>query len=118
MPRLVGSTVHVLYALPDQQTIVAVPYEPGMTAGVAVARSKLVEAYPAIAERPLVVGIWGRQVDTEHPLKAGDRVEISRPLEADPRVMRRELISDGRVMGGADAAGPAPRGAIRKAVRE
>lgn len=109
--------VEVLYALPDRQTIVALPFEPGMTAGSAVARSKLVEAYPAIAQRPLVVGIWGEPVDTEHRLKAGDRVEISRPLEVDPRVMRRELINDGRVMGGATAPRPSKPG-IRKKARE
>jgi putative ubiquitin-RnfH superfamily antitoxin RatB of RatAB toxin-antitoxin module len=48
-----------------------------------------------------VLGVWGVEVEREFALKPGDRVEISRPLTVDPRVMRRELLDDGRVMGGA-----------------
>lgn len=107
-----GPLVHVLYALAEAQTIVAVPYEPGMTAARAVELSGLAEARPAIAAGPLVLGIWGVEVDAAHALEPGDRVEISRPLVADPRVMRRELASDGRVMGGSG------NGEVRKRARE
>lgn len=113
-----AASVEVLYALPGEQIIVEVPYEPGMTAALAVARSGLKESYPAIGEAELVVGVWGVEVDTAHLLEPGDRVEISRPLVADPRVMRRELMSDGRVMGGAQAPDSAAKSAIRKKVRE
>ena len=37
-------------------------------------------------------------------LAPGDRVEICRPLVADPREMRREFVGDGKVMGGRDGA--------------
>lgn len=110
--------VQVLYALPHRQVIVDISYEPGMTVARAVERSGLIEAYPAIREQPLVLGIWGVEVDSTDPVRAGDRVEISRPLEADPRDMRRELISDGRVMGGADAPGGSAKASIRKKARE
>lgn len=118
MPSPPTPIVQVLYALPARQVIVELPYEPGMTAAIAVERSRLVDAYPSIAEQPLVVGVWGRQVEPEQRLEAGDRVEISRPLVADPRVMRRELVSDGRVMGGADAAARATGAPVRKKARE
>ena len=97
------AVVEVLYALPEEQVIVELNFEPGMTAALAVERSGLTESYPSISEQDLVLGVWGAEVAAEHRLKPGDRVEISRPLEADPRVMRRELMTDGRVMGGAQA---------------
>ena len=95
--------VRVLYALPEEQVIVEVPYEAGMTAALAVERSGLIRRNPDLARAPLVLGIWGEERDVACPVSAGDRVEISRPLVADPREMRRELMTDGRVMGGAQA---------------
>jgi len=94
-------SVSVLYALPDDQVIVEVSLEPGMTAMQAVERSGLLDRYPDIGRGDLVLGIWGMAVQGNRTLKSGDRVEISRPLVADPRDMRRALMSDGRVMGGA-----------------
>lgn len=93
--------VQVLFAMPDEQHIVEVAFEPGMTAALAVDRSGLAEQFPTLAETDLVLGVWGVAVEPGQLLEPGDRVEISRPLQADPRDMRRELISDGRVMGGA-----------------
>jgi len=107
-------TVSVLYALPDEQLIVPVPFRAGMTAHDAFVASGLGERYPAIGREPLVLGVWGVEVDSGLELKSGDRVEISRPLVADPREMRREFLSDGKVMGGAEA--PAP--GVRKKARE
>lgn len=119
------ASVEVVYALPELQAVVGVPLEPGLTAGGAIERSGLRERFPEIAARELAIGIYGRRVGAAHPLAAGDRVEILRPLRADPRQMRRDLVADGRVMGGeaprreaaattkAAASGPdrsAPRG--------
>jgi hypothetical protein len=102
--------VQVVYARPDEQPIVEVDFEPGMTAADAVERSGLVDDLSVLSEQGLVLGVWGVEVSTEHRLNAGDRVEVSRPLQADPRVMRREFMSDGRVMGGA----PAPDAKLKK----
>jgi putative ubiquitin-RnfH superfamily antitoxin RatB of RatAB toxin-antitoxin module len=110
----VGGSIEVLYALPAEQILVDVAFEPGMTARTAVERSGLLERYPAIAEDALVLGVWGVEVAPGFELKAGDRVEISRPLVADPRDMRRQLVSGGRVMGGAAA----PDRKSRKTARE
>ena len=109
-----SDTVAVIYALSDEQAVVDLAFEPGMTATQAVARSGLIKRYPEIAARELVLGVWGIAVAPDQMLKAGDRVEISRPLVADPREMRRDFMTDGRVMGGAAAA--ASR--FRKTVRE
>ena len=100
-----GATVSVMYALPETQTIVRVDHEPGLTAIAAVERSGLLAEAAADMADDLKLGVWGVAVDQNYRLSPGDRVEISRPLQADPREMRRELISDGRVMGGARPAG-------------
>lgn len=94
-----AATVDVVYALPDEQRIVAVPFASGLTAEQAVERSGLLEAFPEIAVRPLVLGLFGHAIETDRVLEPGDRVEICRPLELDPRDLRRELLKHGRVMG-------------------
>ena len=95
------ATVDVVYALADRQIVVPVKFESGLTAGGAVAASGLAERFPEIARRELVLGIWGTAAVKDTLLRPGDRVEISRPLIADPRAMRRGLLEQGRVMGGA-----------------
>ncbi len=91
--------IEVVYALPDVQRVVTLPFEPGLTAGEAVERSGLVREFPEIAARPLVLGIFGKPIAPARPLEPDDRVEICRPLERDPRELRRERLRQGRVMG-------------------
>lgn len=100
MATLETDSVEVMFALPDEQTIVEVAIESGMTVAEAVARSGLVERYPMIGGEEPVFGIWGIRVQPDYPVKPGDRIEISRPLRADPRSMRLELVASGKVMGG------------------
>lgn len=107
-------SVFVLYALPDEQRIVELDFEPGLTAQMAVEHSGLFSSTAAFSGQDLVLGVWGVEVDAAYMLKPGDRVEISRPLQADPREMRREFLTDGRVMGGAAAR----RGVVKKKGRE
>ena len=95
------SVVYIVYALPDEQFIVALMLEPGMTAGRAVQVSGLVEAHPEIGEREIVLGIFGERVPPQHMLAAGDRVEICRPLHTDPRDLRRMRHARGLAMGAA-----------------
>lgn len=94
-------SIEVVYATADEQRIVTLQFSPGMTAARAVELSGLLEAYPAIARHERVLGIYGTRVEPERVLKAGDRVEICRPLDVDPRTMRRTLAASGKVMGGA-----------------
>jgi hypothetical protein len=103
-----GATIEVVYALPREQRIVRLPHEPGMTAGEAVASSGLRVEYPEIDTQPLVLGVFGTRVAAEHVLEPGDRVEICRPLEVDPRDLRKLMLASGKVMGGA-GEGPRPQ---------
>ncbi|HEX5420809.1 MAG TPA: RnfH family protein [Gammaproteobacteria bacterium] len=98
------AVVEVVYALSDRQRIVTLPLEDGLTAGQAVARSGLCEEFAEITTRPLVLGLYGQPIEADYVLKADDRIEICRPLERDPRDLRREMLKHGRVMGGSAAA--------------
>ena len=96
--------VEVVYATAQNQRIVELDLVGGMTAGDAVRRSGLLESDSAPDGGEVVLGIFGTRVDESQQLKAGDRVEICRPLSHDPREMRRVLLEQGRVMGRAGRA--------------
>jgi putative ubiquitin-RnfH superfamily antitoxin RatB of RatAB toxin-antitoxin module len=103
-------TVQVVYATPKVQRIVTLERRPGMTAEEAVHASGLLDEFPEISEKPLMLGVFGAEVALDRLLERGDRVEIARPLQRDPRELRRELLKHGMVMGAADAKKtPRPR---------
>lgn len=99
MPSPETPRVEVAYALPDRQRVVPVALGDGMTALAAVVASGLLQEFPELAGRPLTLGIFGQPVDGARLLEPGDRVEIYRPLKADPRDTRRRLAAQGRSMG-------------------
>ena len=93
-------SVEVAYATPDKQLIVAVEVPAGATAAEAVRLSGIEEHFPEIDLENDPIGIFGRKVKRDKALRAGDRVEIYRPLRADPKHVRRELAKLGKSMGG------------------
>ena len=92
-------TVEVVYATPETQRVVTVPFTLGLTAGEAVEHSCLIDDYPEIQTLPLVLGVFGERVEETRKLVPGERVEICRPLQQDPREMRSNLVASGGVMG-------------------
>ena len=80
--------IEVVYALPDEQALVALSVPRGTTAGEAVERSGLAARFPEIAVGAKL-GVFGKVVAPDTPLASGDRVEIYRPLLADPKQARR-----------------------------
>ena len=94
-----AETVEVAYGKPDVQVVVEVGLTPALTAREAVERSGLLERFPEIDTATLVLGIYGKRVPDSQRLRAGDRVEICRPLKIDPRDMRRVALAAGTVMG-------------------
>jgi len=78
--------VEVVLARADAQRVVRIRVPVGTTAGEAVRRSGLLAASEAVRAE---VGIYGRRVEPDTPLCPGDRVEIYRPLKADPKQARR-----------------------------
>lgn len=91
--------VEVAYALPDRQSLIGLELPAGSTAEEAIRRSGLLDDYPEIDLTVNAVGVFGRRCQLDTVLRDGDRVEVYRPLEADPREARRKLAAEGRTMG-------------------
>lgn len=62
----------------------------GATVHDAIAASELPMRYPAMDWLALTPGVWGRATEWGTAVRQGDRVELCRPLEVDPKVARRE----------------------------
>jgi putative ubiquitin-RnfH superfamily antitoxin RatB of RatAB toxin-antitoxin module len=82
--------VEVVYALRDRQVLLGLEVEEGTTARQAVERSGILQRFPEIELARAGLGIFGREVAPETPLRDGDRVEIYRSLIAEPKQGRRE----------------------------
>ena len=82
--------VEVAYALRDRQALFAVEMEEGGTVGQAIQRSGILGQFREIDLARAKLGIFGRTVSLDTPVRDGDRVEIYRPLIADPKDARRE----------------------------
>lgn len=91
--------VEVAFALPDRQALVSLRVRAGSTANEAIRLSGLLEQFPDIDLAVNKVGIFGRLCPLDQVLEEGDRVEIYRPLLADPKAVRRRLAAEGRSMG-------------------
>lgn len=82
--------VEVIYALPEQQTILAVEVGQGTTIRQAIVASGVLERHPEIDLAAADFGVWNEKVDPDYCVNDGDRIEIYRPLVADPKTMRRQ----------------------------
>ncbi|ROR32072.1 RnfH family protein [Inmirania thermothiophila] len=82
-------TVEVVYARADEQLVLELEVEPGTTAEEAVRRSGLLERFPEIDLARNKLGVYGKVVKPGHELAPGDRVEVYRPLIADPKEVRK-----------------------------
>jgi len=62
----------------------------GATVRDALAASGLRERHPGLDFEAQVVGVWGQRQALDAPLREGDRVEVYRPLQVDPKEARRQ----------------------------
>ena len=84
---MAGIRVEVVYALPQAEDAVTVTLAHGATAAEAVRRSGILARHPEIRLERL--GVFGKPVTAATALEDGDRLEIYRPLAADPKEARR-----------------------------
>jgi hypothetical protein len=90
--------VEVCYALADKQEIVRLRLPEGATLGQALEASGLLAKYPEIDAKKNKFGIYGKLTKVDAPLRDHDRVEIYRPLIADPKEVRKQRAAEGKVM--------------------
>lgn len=82
--------VEVVYALREEQVLLALEVETGTTVRQAIERSGILRRFPEINLARARVGVFGRLVQPDAVLRDGDRIEIYRPLIADPKEARRK----------------------------
>lgn len=89
MKREAGWRVEVAYATPLRQEVIEVVIRPGASIEQVIRESGLLERFPEIDLARSQVGIFGEIASLRDPVRDGDRVEIYRPLLADPKEARR-----------------------------
>ncbi|HHO68738.1 MAG TPA: RnfH family protein [Gammaproteobacteria bacterium] len=96
--------VEVAYALPHEQVILPLKLPAGSTLMQAIEQSGILERFPDIDLSRQKVGIFGKLKKPDQVLRDGDRVEIYRPLIADPKEVRKQRAAQGKRMkkGGGD----------------
>ncbi|WOI39333.1 RnfH family protein [Alteromonas sp. CI.11.F.A3] len=94
--------IEVAYALPTKQSLVDVAIKEGATVEEVIQASNLLNEYPDIDLSSTKVGIWSRVVKLRDTVKAGDRIEIYRPLIADPKEIRKRRAEKAKEEGRAD----------------
>jgi putative ubiquitin-RnfH superfamily antitoxin RatB of RatAB toxin-antitoxin module len=87
--------VEVVYALAQRQALYEVHLAPGQTVQEAVEASGVLAEFPEIDLHRNRVGIHAKLATLGTPLRDGDRVEIYRPLIADPKEARRRRAEQG-----------------------
>lgn len=83
-------TVEVVYARSDEQVIIELNVATDTTVEQAIRSSKILERFPEIDLRVHKVGVFGRLAELSQSLRHRDRVEIYRPLIADPKELRKK----------------------------
>lgn len=81
--------VDVVYALPQGATVVKAMAEPGNSAEALIQASGILSRHPDIDLAKNKIGVFSRQVKLDYEVKPGERIEIYRPLIADPKEVRK-----------------------------
>ncbi|MDP1635243.1 MAG: RnfH family protein [Gallionellaceae bacterium] len=96
--------IELVYALPDKQTLLRQQVAVGTTVLDAIQASGILNKHPEIDIATNKIGIFGKLIKPDTVLREKDRIEIYRPLIADPKEVRRKRAEEGKVMkkGGGD----------------
>jgi putative ubiquitin-RnfH superfamily antitoxin RatB of RatAB toxin-antitoxin module len=90
--------VEVAYALPNKQSLISIEVESGSTLKEAIEASGILEVFEQIDLTKDRVGIFSKFATLDTILREKDRVEIYRPLIADPKKARKERAAEGKAM--------------------
>lgn len=98
--------IEVVYALPHEQVLLKVQAQQGATVAEVIKLSGVMERNPDIDLDKNKLGIYGKLTKADAVLRDKDRIEVYRPLLADPKEVRRKRAEEGKAMkkGGGEAA--------------
>lgn len=82
--------IEVAYALPDRQTLLSLKIDKEFTVLDAIRSSGIVDMHPEIDLDSVKVGVFSKLAKLTDTLHNGDRIEIYRPLIADPKEVRKQ----------------------------
>lgn len=82
-------SVEVVHARPDVQLVLSIQLAPGASVEEAIRASGILSRFPDIDIAQSKVGVFGKLVSLDSVLRDRDRVEIYRPLIADPKQARK-----------------------------
>ena len=88
--------VEVVFALPDEQTLLAFEVDEGIKAEAVIHQSGILEKYPEIDLEMQKIGLFGKIITLNHTVREKDRIEIYRPLIADPKEVRKKRAAEGK----------------------
>lgn len=96
--------VEVVYALPDEQTLLSLTVADGASVKDAIEQSGILQQFPDLDIEQMKIGLFGKQTTLSQQLREKDRVEIYRPLIADPKEVRKRRAAEGKTLkkGGGD----------------
>ncbi len=89
--------VEIAYAKPDEQVILSLSARADITLRDAIEQSGILRQFPEIDLALNKVGVFGKVARLDARLSAGDRVEIYRPLIADPKEQRKKRAAEGKL---------------------
>lgn len=90
--------VEVVYALPAKQEVLSVRLPQGATVRQAIEQSGILAKHPEIDLAKNKLGVFAKIAKPDAVLRDRDRVEIYRPLIADPKEVRKQRAAEGKVM--------------------
>lgn len=106
--------VEVVYALPNEQRVYTLVVNKSMTVEEIIKQSGVLERYPDIDLAKNKVGVFSRNVKLDATVRDKDRIEIYRPLLADPKEIRRKRAEQAKVAGSADPVTGGKKNPLRK----
>ena len=90
--------IEVAYASPEKQLILECYIDSGTSPREAIRQSGIESHFPEIDPENCDIGVFGKVIAADYELHDGDRIEIYRPLIADPKEIRRQRAARGLPM--------------------
>ena len=88
--------VELIYALPDEQELMTLSVSEDSTIYDVILKASIVDKYPELDMASMEVGLFGKLAKKDQKVRERDRIEIYRPLIADPKEVRKRRAAEGK----------------------